>query len=76
MPWVTKTVVMAECGYTDGQIKSRIQRGHWRRGIEFADVDGARLYNLEAIDAKAQFIAESQRGRIRSMAQGRVVKLR
>jgi hypothetical protein len=61
MSWVTKTLLCAERGYTDGQVKSRIQRGHWRQGIEWCWCDGGRLFDLDAIDARAAAAAETQR---------------
>lgn len=59
--WLTRSKVMEARGYTAGQIKGRIQRGHWRKGVEFVDCDGARLFNLEAIDARADEMALTQR---------------
>jgi len=59
--WVTQSKLTAERGFTAGQIKARVQRQHWRQGIEWARVDGSRLFDLDAIDARASEIAASQR---------------
>lgn len=58
--WVTAKQVTAQRGYTPGQIKARIQRQHWRQGVEWAWVDGARLFHLDAIDARVDSMARQQ----------------
>lgn len=75
MRWVTSQGLTAERGYTKGQQKARIQRKHWRRGIEFADVDGARLFDIDAIDRRATDAAQAQRSAA-TREQVRVVRLR
>jgi hypothetical protein len=57
--WVAKAKLRELKGWTNGQIKARVQR-YWRRGVEYADVDGSRMFNLEAIDARADRVAASQ----------------
>ena len=59
--WVTRKKLKKKRGYTDGQIRGRVQRGRWRPGIEWADVDGSRLFNLDAIDARTSELAAVQR---------------
>lgn len=76
MRWVTKPMVTAERGYTPGQIKARIQRGKWRQGIEWVWLDDARMFDLDAIDARAIDAAESQQPRTATAAPTRVVRLR
>jgi hypothetical protein len=57
---LTKAKVSELLGYTPGQIRGRIQRGFWRKGIEWAWIDGAQMLNVDAINARATRIAESQ----------------
>ena len=57
MVWVTQRKLEWARGYTPGQVKGRIQRRLWVRGIEFVDVDGTRLFSLSAIDDRAEQVS-------------------
>ncbi len=57
MTWVTGPKLTELRGYTAGQQKARRQRGHWTRGIEYDEIDGALMYNVAAIDARADCVA-------------------
>jgi hypothetical protein len=72
--WVTQSKVCDELGYTRGQIKARVQRGHWRQGIEWAWIDGSRLFDLDAINARSAGIAVTQSEQSKKHSR-RVVRL-
>lgn len=77
MTWVTKKKCRKVTGYTDGQIKARIQR-HWRQGIEWAYVHDLQMIDLDAIERRAAELAAVQcteRPTRRKIAR-RVVKLK
>ncbi len=62
MSWVTKQRCCDVRGYTQGMIKARIQRGHWRQGVEWTyDPNGLQILNLDAIDALNDSCADAQR---------------
>jgi len=61
MTWITGPKLGETRGYTKGQQKGKRQRGLWRRGIEWDEIDGTILYNVEAIDARADRIAAEAR---------------
>ena len=56
--------------------ESRIQREKWRRGIEYAVVDGKTMINLEAVEARISQIALCQRVPPKDQEKNNVRKLR
>ncbi len=62
MSWKTKKRCFVETGLTVRQQEARIQRGFWRRGIEYALIDGAQMVNVDAIERRNKVIAAGQVG--------------
>ena len=60
--WVSGKWLDENRGTTAGKRKGRRQRGVWRRGIEWAWIDGEIQYNVAAIDAHAHSVAQQQMG--------------
>ena len=58
--WVTGYKCESETGFTSGQRKARRQRGHWRKGIEWAIADGSAIYDLVAIEERNASVAAKQ----------------
>ncbi len=75
-PWVTESALTLKRGFTPGQCKGRRQRKQWRKGIEWALIDGTIMYNLDAIDARAESIAQSQLTESDDQMPRRVVRLK
>ena len=77
MTWVTGDKCESETGFTSGQRKARRQRKYWRQGTEWALIDGTMMYDLAAIEGRANALAVNQRDNRESVPKyGGVVKLR
>ena len=61
MRWVTEPVVIASIGWTRDQLRGKRARGRLTRGVHFAVVDGAVMYDLEALQAWISSEASAQR---------------
>jgi hypothetical protein len=48
--WVTKQKLEELTGFTTNQIRSKIQRGIWERGLHYAVVDGRTMLNVRRIE--------------------------
>jgi len=57
-------------GFTAGQCKGKIQRRVWRRGIEFAVIDGRSWFNLKGIEQWFGQQAQDQRVTVLSRLGG------
>jgi len=58
--WVTEAKLRELTGLTRGQVKSNRQRRRWKRGVEYAEVNGRLEYNMPAINRRADEQAASQ----------------
>ena len=47
--WVTKSKCMELTGYTANQIRSKIDRGLWVKGVHFTVADNERLINMDEV---------------------------
>lgn len=59
--WVTDEKLMELTGWTWGQIKGKVQRGVLVRGVHWCKIDGARMFNPEAIQEWLNTQASAQR---------------
>ena len=59
--WVSGKWLDQNRGTTPGKRKGRRQRGLWKRGVEWAWIDGEIQYDVHVIDRRADLVAVSQR---------------
>jgi hypothetical protein len=61
MTWVTKQKYAELTGLTVRAQEGRIRRMQWRRGVEYAVIDGVTMVNLDAVEARNAERAALQR---------------
>ena len=50
MSWLKQERFSAQYDFTLNEIRSKVQRKVWRKGIHYAVIDGRRRFNTEAIN--------------------------
>jgi len=71
--WCTLRKVEELRGITKRAQEGRIRRGVWRRGFEWALVDGVRMIDLDAVDRRCDAAASQQASGLGAPASARKI---